>query len=391
MKKTLAIICIFFFAMSAFGQTIIPSKIDLDKAEMHLAGVDQIYVTDIYYGGTRLSVLLKFDGTNGAIIYGPWYDGDKLLKDYYELGYATLETQGMDTILVSDLIFGTDGYSARLKFDGVSKLILNGAWTTGKPKTHEVEVAELKAQVAAAAKRGEEQVKLADQISELKIGILMEELAEAQAAAQTAIAAAKTAGADVSAMKVSTPGRLVQSGFTGGRSLAGNWTVEAGGATQSDPNQYFAKFMIPLTQSSELSTFSFDATVKGDGFAGYGLHFYASNEARGNGYGLGDSYLVWLTRDPDYYGTDTTYLQLYRSYDDVKMIQLVSVAIPTSMTDSNTVEVQYARRTGLITVSINGMTYPSFIVDRPIMSGNKIALRSLGGPVTFSDLTVKGN
>ena len=383
MKKALAVLCMVCIAWSAFGQSIDPSRIDVSKAKMYLAGPDQIYVANVYYSGVRMSVLLKYDGADGAIVYGPWFDEDKLLQDYYELGYAKLSIEGNDTLRITDLILGDQGFSGKLRFDGVSKLRLSAAWMSDAPMTKDQQITKLQNDLRVEKKRGEERMVMAKQISDLKMAALEDQLEEAESMAMKAA----SAGAPAAAMVM--PNKIVQSGFTGGRSLSGNWSITSSGATQTDTGSYFAKYMVPLAQSSRYTLYSFDAMAKGSGYVGYGLHFFASGDMYGKGYGLGSSYLVWLTRDPNYYGTDSTYLQLYQSFNDVNMVQLVSVAIPDSITGNNTVEVLYDRIAGLVTVVVNDAVYPSFPVPTRLSRGDKIAIRALGGPVTFSDLTVK--
>ena len=148
--------------------------------------------------------------------------------------------------------------------------------------------------------------------------------------------------------------------------------------------------MIPVSQRSDEMTFSIKGRANGSGFVGYGLHFMASGDKRGDGYGFGTSYLVWLTRDPGYYGSEATYLQAYGSFDDVTMFQVGSLAIAPSISATNTTEVYYNSKTGKVTVSVNGDKYLGFTIPAMyrIKYGTKVALRALG-EVTFSDLTIK--
>ena len=146
----------------------------------------------------------------------------------------------------------------------------------------------------------------------------------------------------------------------------------------------------PVSQTSTETLYTIKAKADASGFVGYGLHFFASGDRRGDGYGFGSSYLVWLTRDPAYYGSDTTYLQAYGSFDDVEMLQVASIGVAAPIGMTNTTEVLYNKANGSVSVSVNGTEYISFTIPAMyrLRSCSKVALRALG-KVTFSDLTVK--
>ena len=391
---------------SVSARAINPSNIDMGDAKMSAAGTDSVYITNIKYGGESFSVLLKYDGANGAAIYGPWSDDIKLIQDYYEFGHASMRIVGNDTLVVSDIVLGNQGYSGRFKFDGVSSIALDSAWRSEAPISAETQLAELKEQLDASTKRLMEQLRAANTVHEAKVSELEKDLAAAKIAADAAdmvyearaknleaeLAAARKAAEDAG-VKVADivaetlPSNVRLSGFTGGRSLHGDWAVTSAGAVQSDADEYFAKFMLPLNQTSTQTLYSIEAAADGDDFAGYGLHFYVSNAISGNGYGYGSSYLVWLTRDPGYYGTDATYVQMYRSYNGAKMIQLASVAVTDKIGTKTTTDVLYDRTNGTIKMSVSGQEYINLKVTSPLRSGDRIALRALG-EVTFSDVTV---
>jgi hypothetical protein len=339
--------------------------IDVSKAIVTLAGPDSIYVRNIYYSGVRMSVVLKYDGADGAIVYGPYLDGDKLLLDSYEMGEAKLRIQGDDTLLVSDLILGGTGFAGRLKYDGVYSLKLDSYWETMPPKTKEMRIAELQNSVAS---------------SQATVADLRQKLAAAEQVAARAAAAPAA---------VVMPTRVVRSGFGGGASLLGTWNVTASRAGQNDEALFFAKYSIPLSQTANRTLYSIAGNATGTGRIGYGLHFFASGERTGRGYGFGSSYLIWLTRDRGYYGTNDTYVQIYQSFDDVRMIQLASTAVPTSIATSIKTDVLYDRNAKTITVMVNGNQVLSMPVFSPISRGDKVVLRTSGAPIQFTDLSVK--
>jgi uncharacterized coiled-coil protein SlyX len=424
MKRLLITVLMVCVAWGAFSQAVDVKKLDLSKAEMHLAGPDAIYVSSIYYGDTRMSVLLKWDGADGAIIYGPYLDAQKLLLDSYELGYAKMKIQGNDTLLISDLILGGQGFSGRFRYDGVYSLKLQSYWNTMAPKTLEMQVAELQtqldrarssygSQLEALEKKGQADVaakeELEKEVSELEAEIAEQNelIAEgreliadgteyiAKLEAQVRAAGGEVTGmaemapeSDVTVPPIILPKRQVKSGFAGGMSLNGDWNMSGGSLVQNAAGLYFAKYEIPLDQRSSSTVFGFTGKATGAKKIGYGLHFFASGSKSGKGYGYGQSFLVWLTRDEGYYGNDHTYVQLYRSYDDIKMYQVASARIPQSIESDIRTDVLFDRTLNAILVTVNGWLVTGYMVEDGIAVGDSVAFRSLGGTASFKNFYV---
>ena len=158
MKKVLITALLVSLALGAFAQAIDTSLIDVSKAELNLAGPDSVYITNVYYGGARLSVLLRYNDGTGATIYGPYFDDSKLLLDSFELGEASIRQTSRDTLVVSDLILYGSGVSGRLKYDGVYTLDLTSWWQSETPVTADAQVATLTAQIATAQTRYEQEL-----------------------------------------------------------------------------------------------------------------------------------------------------------------------------------------------------------------------------------------
>ncbi len=378
MKKVLTIVFIFFMVFGLYAQAIDAKLLDLSSAKVSIAGPQSVYIRSIYYDGKELSVLLKYNGNNGATVYGPYYGKDKLLQDYYNLGYAKLSVSGNNEILVSGIIIGDQAYSGILKWTGGSTLVVDSYWQSKMPETKELKIANLSKKLLEIRDKYEKQISdLKGQIAKLK-----------SSRATMAVSGAAAAPAVVKAAK--KPERTVLSGFSGGKSLSGKWSVSYNSAEQSNTGSKFAKYSIPLYQNQKLISYSFDGRISSSsGWVGYGLHFLASGEQTGNGYGFGRSYLVWLTRDPIHFQNNKTYVELYESYNDVKMVPLARVRITQPITSTLTTKVLYDRSSGKITVSVNGSDVLSYTLDSPIWSGDKVALRSLGGHVRFSNLSIK--
>ncbi|MFP4115393.1 MAG: hypothetical protein ACOC2Y_08420 [Spirochaetota bacterium] len=171
----------------------------------------------------------------------------------------------------------------------------------------------------------------------------------------------------------------VASGFGAGASDTGSWSVGDRSAVQTDPDAYFAKLVMPADQSSEPVLYSFRVrSLDADGWVGVGLHLFVEDVERRRGYGMGSSLLVWFTRDPAERRTTTTYLQLYRSDDDVNMARVLDAAIPEGMNDYLVVDVLYEPVSQYITVAVDGVDRIRYRTWFGIESGVELALRTLG-------------
>ena len=341
-----------------------PKLLDLSRAKATLAGPNRVYVRSIYYAGHETSVILEYSGGSEATIYGPYDPADQQLpEDALELGHVTFAKKGQDSIEISDIIIGTRAYAGVLKYAGGAKLMLSAPpKMVQMPETKEARIAELESK----------KYQLSRQVAELQREVVM---AKAAAPAAAPVAAAK-------------PATTVLSGFANGKSLYGNWQASGGVVTQRDAGNKFAKYSVPVTQKAVETVYRFTASSKKNDWLGFGLHFFASGGGTGRGYGYGRSYLVWLTRDPGYYKTERTYLQLYRSSDDVVMIQLASVSIPERIDTPVNVELVYSPERKVVEVMVNGSSRLTYQVESPILSGSSVVLRTLGGPVDFTNLAV---
>ncbi|NCN05501.1 MAG: hypothetical protein GW949_07710 [Spirochaetales bacterium] len=179
-------------------------------------------------------------------------------------------------------------------------------------------------------------------------------------------------------------------GFTGASSAMGSWAQSEDGKriAQTDPTQYFARLDLPVVQQNEALLYQVTARATGEGWAGLGFHIYADKSVRQRGYGFGESLLIWLTRDPEVHGTETTYLELYRSRDDVNMERVLHAAIEESLAQDLHIEVLYEPVQDFITLRVNGEEKIRYKTWFQIDSGVQVALRSLGTAV-FSDLTIR--
>ncbi len=363
MRKVLSVCIVLSLAAVAISQTVDPDLLDLSQAKATIAGPARVYVRSILYDGTELSVMLVYNGEDGATIMGPYFAEDKYLQDSYDLDYTEFRITADGMLGIYDVVLGEDmAYSGKVRWDGRQDLRLVSFWQTEPPMTCDEQVAALYNRIQELEKqKGGEKV-VEEKIVEKVVREGEREL----------------------------PTRTAFSGFSGGKTLSGSWSVTSGSARQSDTKQLFAKYSLPFSQNARETLYGFTARASGDGWMGYGLHFRASGGKSGSTYGFGKSFLLWITRDPFYYGTDRTYLQLYRSYDDVTMTQIASVSIPESIESELDVQVYYNRSQNALVAYVNGEERLEYYeVDPAIWSGADLALRTLGARVEFSGFSVK--
>jgi len=182
--------------------------------------------------------------------------------------------------------------------------------------------------------------------------------------------------------------KTLVSSFEPSDAQLGFWRVGNDSASQLEKSMLFGKLLLPVTQDDKPVLYSFKArsTDPANEWVGLGLHVFVENVEK-RGYGLGDSLLVWLTRDQEVYKNNYTYLQLYRSDDDVNMDRVMDAVIQEPITEFLQIEVLYQPVHQYITISINGQEKIRYKTWFGIDSGIQVALRSLG-TAEFKDLRV---
>ena len=184
-------------------------------------------------------------------------------------------------------------------------------------------------------------------------------------------------------------GNFVVNGFGGGQALAGegSWTTRSGSVVQTDADASHAKYAIPADQSASELLFGFSANAEGGRKVGFGLHILASaTPSSGNTWNYGKSYLLWVTQDP-FYDSEDLHLQFYESADDNTLMWLASSRIAHSLSSMINVEALY-RDTGMTTLLVNGEEHLTVNVGTAVTGGEAVALRTLGGPVEFTQVYV---
>ena len=182
--------------------------------------------------------------------------------------------------------------------------------------------------------------------------------------------------------------RTLLSSFEPSEAQLGLWHVGDKSAKQIEKSMLFGKLLLPVTQDDKPVLYSFKSrsTDPDDEWVGLGLHIFVDNVEK-RGYGLGDSLLVWLTRDQEVYKNDYTYLQLYRSDDDVHMDRVMDAVIQEPISSFLEIEVLYQPVLQYITISVDGEEKLRYKTWFGIDEGVQVALRSLG-TAEFADLQV---
>lgn len=181
----------------------------------------------------------------------------------------------------------------------------------------------------------------------------------------------------------------VTSGFAAGEPDIGEWDVSSGRAVQRDSDAFFAKLALPTRQADKPMLYSFRArSLDSEGWVGLGLHFFVSDVELRRGYGMGRSLLVWLTRDPDVYKTRNTYLQLYRSDDDINMGRVLDAVIQEPISGFIDVEILYEPDNQYLTVAVDGEDKIRYRTWFGIDAGVEVAFRTLGA-AEFSNFRMR--
>lgn len=179
--------------------------------------------------------------------------------------------------------------------------------------------------------------------------------------------------------------KKLRTGFDGSASRIGSWRIAGATASQADASQYFSRLEMPLPQTKVATLYRFKARSTGSGWIGLGLHLFVEDIRKKRGYGEGKSLLVWFTRDRAARGDDATYLQLYRSDNDVVMERMFDAELADGIEAWRSVEILYDPGAEYIAVSVDGVlriVYKTFFGRD---SGATVSLRTLGGGGSFSD------
>ena len=302
--------------------------LDLEAASLSAAGPNEVYISGIQYAGAPVSARIRYDA--GAATATALFEGANLVADSLQLDAAQPSLQD-DKLVISNV--GIEGRAHTLT-------LTRGA----------------DGQVMVAASDDGWEV--------------------------------RTRG-ELARDNLIRSGNFVVNGFAGGQALQGEgtWDSQGGSVVQSDADSTHAKFSIPADQSADKLLFGFSANADGGSKVGFGLHILASaTPDSGNTWNYGNSYLLWVTQDP-FYDSEDLHLQFYESADDNTLMWLASSRIPHGLSSMINVEALYSD-TGMTTLLVNGEEQLTVNVGTGVRGGDVIALRTLHGPVEFTQVYV---
>jgi hypothetical protein len=413
MKNHLALITALLLSVAslAFSQPRSLEGADFSGARMSIAGPREVYLRNVMMDGSAYSVVVRAEDELGnewkiTEVYGA---DDDYAPEGLILDVADIEVTGTDTLSFSGIYLDGEFYSAEFEIDPAGNLEVTKSLSSIDTPDDLLErlgsfgdmVAEIikeryEERIAELLAESETKTRRIDELEE-ELGDARDEIARLESLREqrtTAEAENDSSKEDIPAKEPSRDildyefTKNLLKGFRRSVPQIGSWTVEADSAVQTDPEQYFAKLLLPIEQRTQPTRYSYRTRSTGSGWVGTGLHIFVTDTTGKKGYGLGNSLLVWLTRDPEYYGTDDTRLQLYRSDDAVQMEMVLDALIEEPMGDFLAMDVVYDPVEEYISVSVDGIEKIRYKTWFDIESGLEIALRSLGGGAEFRDLAV---
>lgn len=370
-----------------------PELLDVSEASFYFHGPIQVYVENLKYGDNRYAAVLDYDGGRNVEIYAPEEYGAGMRPEAIDLSNAEVELNSDGTITVTDAVLDGYRYAATLAYSDGRTLAATGEIEQLGPSPRSRSLDRMQNQLSEVQMELEEKE---DRIQELQSGNAP--VAELQNRLEERNGRIEGLRSRVSALEnrirqLESPTlpdlpQQLHAGFSGGSDSFGRWARPGDALEQTDADAKFAKQVYPVRQSGTEFSYSVSATAPDSGWVGYGMHFLAEDADTAQGYGYGDSYLLWVTRDPSNQ-TDRGYVQLYRSYNDVRMIQVANAILPISSFDDleTTVYVNTAEQE--IAVYLEGRYAFTFPAENLKNLAPEIALRALG-PITFTDLQVRG-
>ena len=126
------------------------SLLDLDSAQVSLAGPDTIYVSSIMYDGQPYSALLKYHGGTTATVERVYGSGATMIPDSVELSQTKLSFVAPDVLDVANVDVSGNGYSGQLRYTGGNELEVAGIQRVTLPPTAAQQIAALQQELAAA-------------------------------------------------------------------------------------------------------------------------------------------------------------------------------------------------------------------------------------------------
>lgn len=375
-----------------------PELLDLSEASFYFQGPVQVYVHGLKYGDARYAAVLDYDGGNTVEIFPPEDYGADMRPKSIDLSNVEIAPNPDGTITLENAIVDGGRYAATLEYmDGRTLAATEGFERLGPAPSAEMVSADKVERLQSELSEAEETIeKQEGRIEELRSG--NQRVAELQdriedrdqriSSLRDRVSTLEARVNELESPSVPRLSRRLHSGFSGRSNSFGQWALSGSTLEQTDGDARLAKTVYPVRQSGTEFTYTVEADAADSGWVGYGVHLLAGDAETTQGYGYGDSYLLWVTRDPSYQ-TNRGYVQLYRSFNDVHMVQVASAVLPVSDFDGLETTVYTDSEEGEIQVFLEGRYAFTFPTDDLKNRAPEVALRALGS-VTFTDLTIRG-
>ena len=352
-----------------------PAKVDLTEAELFIQGPMELYISNVQYGDASYAAILDYDGESGLEVRVPEQitrEDKPVSVDLSDVSFSLAD----EGVVVEGLDLNGCTYSGTFAYSSEeNEFRLRSARKTGRD-SEERRLTSLEKVI----EQQETQIEDLEQEVEKKDSTIIDLNSKLRGARNGD-------GESFEAVKQRLS-RPIHSGFEPESGYTwGSWELSNGELKQTDPQNYFAKYSIPLLQSEREYLYSFRAAGPQEGWIGYGLHLLASEVEEADKYEFGNSYLVWITRDYRHNRTDKTFVELYRSNGEGKMVRLVSKAVYENLSASPTIAVHSNTNENTITVYAEDKEVFSFEDRDMYREGGMVSLRSLG-ETTFSQFTV---
>ena len=359
------------------------SRVDLSSAEFFFQGPLELYVDNVQYGNKEYAAILHYDGRNTVTVEAPEQvtRSNKPKRVNVSNAKISLSENG---IMIEGLVLDGGIYNGTFAYKPENKAFtLVDAERKGSVDTpEEATVEKLREENETLSKTVKQQK---EEISSLGETLAQKEERIVDLNQQLKETRGETA-ADLREIRSRLNNTLVKNPEETTLQF-GSWSMTNGRYNQTDSSKLYAKRVMPVKQSGSEQLYSFQGASSGKGWRGFGLHFLASDVDPASKYGLGESYLLWITRDSKFYHTGKTYVQLYRSETYYEMVQLASNAVEVDSNGMNQYDVYVNHEENTITVFADGKKVFTYEDSEMISEGSHIALRSLDA-AEFSNLEV---
>ncbi len=385
-------------------QDLDPQLLDVSDASFFFQGPMEIYVEDLVYNGRRYAAVLDYDGGTQVEVKAPRDYGADMRPDAIDMSGVEVMLNEDGSVTLEGAVINGFEYRADLVYQDSATLGVARGYDRLGPAASpagvteermdqlQTELADTQTELERAEQRVEQLRGGNEAVADLQDEIETLESRVAQRNSRVESLQSRVSELREQLDEARNPSiprlpRLAHSGFSGRSTSFGSWSMSGGNMEQSNANARFAKAVYPVTQSGSGFTYALTASTPDDGWVGYGVHFLGNGSSSAQGYGFGESYLLWVTRDPDNQ-TDRGYVQLYQSFNDVHMIQLASAALPISSFDGLTTTAYANVDEDEIQVFVEGQYAFAFPVENLGDQAGAVALRALG-QITFEDFSVR--